>query len=67
MMNYLNMACTEVKLGHIVRTGQQKNASLYMVKRIDSDAEEVYLVPLDGSYCGGWVSGNTLFFNVKGK
>jgi hypothetical protein len=63
----MNMQYLEVKLGHIVRTAQHKNASLYIIKRIDSDAEQVYIVPLDGSYCGEWVSGGGLYFNVEGN
>lgn len=66
-MHYLNMRYFEVKLGHIVRTSQHRDASRYIVKRIDSDAEQVYIVPLDGSYCGEWTPGNVLFFNVEGK
>ena len=65
-MHYLNMKYFDVKLGHIVRTSQHKDASLYIVKRIDLAFEQVYIVPLDGSHCGEWVSGGGLYFNVKG-
>ena len=66
-MHYLNMSYFEVKLGHIVRTSQHRDASLYIVKRIDSETDKVYIVPLDESYCGEWVSGGGLYFNVRGK
>lgn len=50
-----------VYLGQKVKTGQQINATVYIIKRIDSANEMVYLVPLDGSYCGEWCSSNTLY------
>lgn len=50
-----------VYLGQKVKTGQQINATVYIIKRIDTANEMVYLVPVDGSYCGEWCSSATLY------
>ena len=63
-MHYSNMRCRHAALGDIVKTGQQVNAMHYMVKRIDTLQEQVYLVPLDNSFPGQWYSGNALFLVV---
>jgi hypothetical protein len=49
-------------LGDYVKTGQQINADVCIVKKIDTLNEQVYIVPVDGSYIGGWHSGNALFY-----
>jgi hypothetical protein len=49
-----------VYLGQLVTTGMQIAATIYMVKKIDSDQEGAFLVPLDGGH-GGWYSFGSLF------
>ena len=61
-MYYINKHSHHVMLGDYVKTGQQVNASIGIVKRIDDDNDMVYIVPVDGSYIGGWHSGNSLDF-----
>ena len=61
-MYYFNMTGKCVMLGDYVKTGQQINADVCIVKKIDSDNDMVYIVPVDGSYIGGWHSGNALFY-----
>ena len=48
-------------LGQLVKTSQHINATVYMIKRIDTDLEQVYLVPIDGSFGGQWYSSNALY------
>ena len=52
---------TYVYLGQIVKTSQHRDATKYMIKRIDTEQEQVYLVPLDGSFDGQWYSSNALY------
>lgn len=47
---------THVYLGQRVKTGMQINATVYMVKRIDTEQDVAYIIPLDGSFCGQWHS-----------
>ena len=61
-MYYSNMRCHHVMLGDKVKTGQQLNADICIVKKIDTLNDMVYIVPLDDSYIGGWYSGNALFY-----
>jgi hypothetical protein len=66
-MNYLNMGqFFQIQLGHIVKTAKNANACEFIIKRIQSDFEQVYIVPLDSSFPGQWESGNGLFY-VRGK
>ena len=51
----------QIFLGMRVKNSSHKDATVYMVKRIDTESEQFYIVPLDMSYCGEWVSGNGLF------
>lgn len=50
-----------VYLGQRVKTSQHKDATAYMIKRIDTQQELVYLVPLDGSFTGQWYSANAVY------
>jgi len=61
-MYYSNKHSHHVMLGDYVKTGQQINADVCIVKKIDTLNEQVYIVPVDGSYIGGWHSGNALFY-----
>jgi len=61
-MYYMNKHSHHIMLGDYVKTGQQVNASIGIVKKIDEDNDMVYIVPVDGSYIGGWHSGNALFY-----
>jgi hypothetical protein len=61
-MYYSNKHSHHVMLGDYVKTGRQINAHVCIVKKIDEDNDMVYIVPVDGSYIGGWVSGNALFY-----
>ena len=53
-------------LGDKVKTSHHINAKICIVKKIDTLNEQVYIVPLDGSYVGEWYSGNALFYIVEG-
>lgn len=48
-------------LGELVRTSQHRDACTYMIKRIDTENERVYLAPMDQSFSGQWYSGNALY------
>jgi len=61
-MYYSNMRCHHAMLGDKVKTSQHKDADICIVKKIDTLNEQVYIVPVDGSYIGGWHSGNALFY-----
>ena len=50
-----------VYLGQLVKTSLHKNALVYMIKRIDTEQEQVYLVPMDMSFNGQWYSQNALY------
>ena len=50
-----------VFLGQLVRTSRHIDAEHFVVKRIDSDNEQVYIVPTSGDWSGQWVSGWGLF------
>lgn len=50
-----------IYLGQLVKTSLHKNALVYMIKRIDTEQEQVYIVPLDSSFCGQWYSSNALY------
>lgn len=50
-----------VFLGQLVRNSRHVDAEHYIVKRIDSVNEQVYIVPISGSWSGQWVSGWGLF------
>lgn len=64
-MYYSNKQSHHVMLGDYVKTGRQVNADVGIVKKIDTFNEQVYIVPVDGSYIGGWHSGNALFYVWK--
>jgi len=51
----------DVFLGQLVRNSRHVEADRFVVKRIDRDIEEVYLVPLSGDWEGQWVSGHGLY------
>jgi hypothetical protein len=61
-MYYSNMSGKCVMLGDYVKTSQHVLADVGIVKRIDDLNDMVYIVPIDGSYIGGWHSGNALFY-----
>ena len=61
-MHYSNMRCHHVMLGDKVKTSHHKNSDICIVKKIDTLTEQVYIVPIDGSYSGGGYSGNALFY-----
>ena len=65
-MYYSNMRCHHAMLGDKVKTSHHINAEVCIVKKIDTLNEQVYIVPIDGSYVGGWHSGNALFYVVEG-
>ena len=50
-----------VYLGQLVKTSMHKDATVFMIKRIDSDTEQVYIVPMNGSFIGQWYSQNALY------
>ena len=50
----------EVFLGQHVTSGMQVNASICIVKRIDTENDAAFIVPLEGGY-GGWYSISALF------
>lgn len=50
----------QVFLGKHVSTGMQISATIGMVKRIDTENEAVFIVPLEGGH-GGWYSIGALF------
>lgn len=50
----------DVFLGQHVTGGMQINASICMVKRIDTENEAAFIVPLEGGH-GGWYSISALF------
>lgn len=55
-------SCREVKLGDIVRISQHPQASTYMVKRIDTLNEEIYIVVVnDNAPFGQWISVGSIF------
>ena len=49
-----------VFLGQNVTSGMQINASICIVKRIDTENEAAFIVPLEGGH-GGWHSISALF------
>ena len=49
-----------VFLGQHVTSGMQINASICMVKRIDTENDAAFIVPLKGGH-GGWHSISALF------
>lgn len=49
-----------VFLGQHVISGMQVNASICIVKRIDTENEAAFIVPLEGGH-GGWYSISALF------
>ena len=49
-----------IYLGQNVKTSKHINATIYMVKKIDTENDRCYIIPLDGSYCGEWYSTNAL-------
>lgn len=46
--------------GQKVKTSHHVNATLYVVKKVDTLHDKCYIVPCDGSYCGEWYSSNAL-------
>lgn len=64
-MQYLNMRYRDAMLGDIVKTSMHPAALRYMIKRLDTLQESVYLVPMDGSFSGQWVSANALFLDTN--
>jgi hypothetical protein len=48
-----------VRLGQHVKTARTLNCETSIVKRIDTENEAVFVVPLDGGY-GGWYSVSTI-------
>lgn len=49
-----------VYLGQLVTTGMQISATIGMIKKIDSEEEMAYVIPLEGGH-GGWYSFGSLF------
>ena len=47
-------------LGQLVKTSKHVNASIYMVKKIDTENNRCYIIPVDQSYCGEWYSTGAL-------
>ena len=58
----------DIRLGFIVKTSQHKDATTYMVKRIDTEQRIVFLVPMNDKdhACMHWTSGEALFNAYKG-
>ena len=65
-MHYSNMRCHHAMLGDKVKTSYHIDAEVCIVKKIDTLQEIAYIVPIDGSHCGGWHSANTLIYVVEG-
>lgn len=49
-----------VYLGKLVTTGMQISATIGMIKKIDSEEEMAYVIPLEGGQ-GEWCSFGSLF------
>ena len=49
-----------IYLGQNVKTSKHVNATIYMVKKIDSENDRCYIIPVDNSYCGEWYSTGAL-------
>jgi hypothetical protein len=50
-----------VSLGQRVKTSQAINSDIGIIKRIDSENETVFIVPVTGAYAGGWYTISTIF------
>ena len=50
-------------LGDIVKMSHEEKALLYMVKKIDTIKERVYIVPMNNEP-GFWVNASTLFWTL---
>ena len=48
-----------VYLGQHVKTSQNLNCETSIIKKIDTENEAVFVVPLDGGH-GGWYTANTV-------
>ena len=64
-MYYSNMRCRTVMLGDKVKTSHHINASHYMVKKIDTAQDIVYIIDLENKELGQWYSANALFLIVQ--
>jgi hypothetical protein len=62
-MYYSNMRSHHAMLGDIVKMSHEEKALLYMVKKIDTIKERVYIVPMNNEP-GFWVNASTLFWTL---
>ena len=60
------MRVDDIYLGQIVQTSLMKNAPLYMVKKIDTEEEQVFLIDIEDPENRGWCSFVGLFY-VQGE
>jgi hypothetical protein len=62
-MYYSNMRSHHAMLGDIVKMSHEKEAMLYMVKKIDTIEERAFIVPMNNEP-GFWVNASTLFWTL---
>jgi hypothetical protein len=47
-------------VGQLVTASRHIDASIYMIKKIDTENDRCFIVPIDGAYPGEWYSADAL-------